>query len=64
MLAISEALSYKTFCEVVHGDKSLLLECAASWLNRSMSNWFLPKCFKLPVSIIFWILSGCLVNVL
>ena len=31
--------------------KSLLSEYAASWVKQAVSNLFLYKCFKLPVSL-------------
>ena len=42
--------------------KSLLSEYAASWAKQALFNHFY-KCFKLPVSRNFWILSRYSVNV-
>ena len=43
-------------------DRSLLSEYAASWAKQALSNSFLYKCSKLPVSLNCWILSWCSVN--
>ena len=45
--------------EIVLLAKSLLSEYAASCAKQALSNLFLYKCFKLPVSLNFGILSRC-----
>ena len=59
---MSEALSFEILSERVLFAKSLLSEYATSWTKQALSNSFLYKCFKLPVSLNFWILSQYLVN--
>ena len=48
--------------EIILSAKSLLSEWVASWAKQAFSNSFLYKCFKLLISLNFWILSWCLVN--
>ena len=48
--------------EIILLAKSLLSEYTASWTKEALSNSFLYKCFKWPISLNFWILSRCLVN--
>ena len=48
--------SFKISSEIVLSAKSLLSEYAASWAKQALSNSCQYKCFKLSVSLNFWIL--------
>ena len=48
--------------EIVLLAKSLPSEYTPSWEKPALPNSFLYKCFTLPVSLNYWILSLCLVN--
>ena len=48
--------------EIILFVKSLLSEHAVSWTKQALSNSSLCKCFILPVSLNFWIISRRLVN--
>ena len=61
-LATSQAFSFRMLSKINSLAKSLLSDYAALWGKHALSDSFLYKCFELPASLSFWILSRSWVN--